>query len=144
MTRDETSKVLSYIKAAYPSSFKDMAKDDMVRMLSLWERKFKEIPADLVFSAVDALIDHLKFPPSIAEVEEQLTEIYWDNFMDLWAYNSGTLKLTAAEYERGLMVDQVLGKIANPRQSGFELFGSKEREMIGEKNEQVAICRKQV
>jgi hypothetical protein len=132
MTREETSKILSYLKAAYPASFKDMAKNDMVMMLSLWERKFKEIPADLVFLAVDALIDYFKFPPSVSDVENQLEEIYWDNFMDLWAYNSGTLLLSDEKKERVQYIDRQLCGIVDGGRKYSELVSTSNKKMIGD------------
>ena len=100
MNVEETAKVLSYVKAAYPSSFKDMRKEDMSRVLSLWQMKFKEIPADLVLMAVDRLVGEVKFAPTIAEVSEKLNDIYWENFMNKWAVDRGTLHLPEPETQR--------------------------------------------
>ena len=134
MTREETSKILSYLKAAYPASFKDMSKNDMVMMMSLWERKFKEIPADLMFMAVDKLIDKSKFLPSVADVEKQLSEIYWDNFIDVWCYNSGTLRLTDEEAKKVKYIDLALCGIADRGSGQPRLFDENKMNMIGDGN----------
>lgn len=100
MDREETSKILSIVKSSYPTSFKDMSKGDMVRMLSIWERKFQSVPADLVLIVVDELISVSKFPPSIAEVTEKLNDIYWKNFDEKWASDCGTYLPTPEKKKR--------------------------------------------
>lgn len=117
MNREETSKILTYVKTAYPANFKDMSRDDMMKMLSLWERKFKDIPAELVFMAVDELIETKSFPPSVSDVKERLGDIYWDNFMYKWAYDSGTLLLSTEEKNRVEFIHNSLMQIADKENS---------------------------
>lgn len=132
MNKVDVAKILSILEVAYPHSYKDMDETKKMAMSALWERKFKDIPADLVFFAVDALIDHLKFPPSIAEVEEQLKEIYWDNFMNIWAYNSNTLHLSEDEIARVQYIDRELCHMVDGGRKHSELVSKSTKKMIGD------------
>lgn len=133
MDRVETSKILSYVKVAYPDKFKDMSREDMERMLSLWQRKFADIPADLVFMAVDELVSESRFVPSIADVMGKLSDIYWKNFEYRWASNCGTLMLSPEQKNRIDYVHNSLAKIADDCKDSCStsVLGERENNLLG-------------
>lgn len=86
MTENETIKVLSIMKAAYPTSFKGMTREDGLGMIRVWQMQFDAIPVELVFEAVNRLIGKNTFPPTVAEVKKELKEIRDDAEEQLWLH----------------------------------------------------------
>ena len=84
MTREDTVKLLSLLKAAYPHSFKDMTKADAEAMLILWQRMFAGDDPALVSAAVDALISSrtVGYSPTPGEVKEQMQRLRKTNELD--------------------------------------------------------------
>ena len=78
MTRDETIKLLSILKAAYPNFYKDMSRDTANGTINIWASQFAKYPASVVMIAVNKLISLNTFPPSINEVKEKIRSLYWE------------------------------------------------------------------
>ena len=78
MTREETIKVLSILKAAYPNSYKNMTKDEANATVTVWSIQFAEIPAEIVMIAVNKLIATSTFPPAISEIKDKIKGLYWE------------------------------------------------------------------
>ncbi|MBO5909360.1 MAG: hypothetical protein J6Q67_06270 [Clostridia bacterium] len=78
MTRDETIKQLSILKAAYPNFYKDMSRDTANGTINIWASQFAKYPANVVMIAVNKLISLNTFPPSINEVKEKIRGLYWE------------------------------------------------------------------
>ena len=78
MTREETIKVLAILKAAYPNSYKNMTKEEANGTVGIWSVQFAKYPAELVMAAVNKIISISTFPPSIAEVKEKISGMYWE------------------------------------------------------------------
>ena len=74
MDRNETVKILTVLKAAYPHSFKGLPRRDAEAMIDLWQKMFETEPYANVNAAVSALIATRKegFTPTIGEVKERL------------------------------------------------------------------------
>lgn len=74
MDKVETTRILAILKAAYPSSFKEMAEADYRAMIDLWQTMFAADSYEAVNAAVAALISTRKegFTPTIGEVKERL------------------------------------------------------------------------
>lgn len=77
MTHQETSQILSILKAAYPDFYKGLSKNDAYGIINLWQRQFKDEPAEIVIAAVESLIATrtVRFPPVIGEVKEELQKL---------------------------------------------------------------------
>ncbi len=71
MTREETVKVLSVIKTAYPNAFKSA--NDAKSIVALWAINFSKEPYELILEAVKQIITNNIFAPSISEVKEKLS-----------------------------------------------------------------------
>lgn len=83
MTRDETIKILSILKAAYPNSYKNMTKDEANGTIMVWASQFADIPADVVLVTINKLISTNPFPPAICEVKKKISEMYWESWQAL-------------------------------------------------------------
>jgi hypothetical protein len=77
MTKEETVAIIAMIKVAYPHYYKDI-NDDKERkpLYSLWYNQFCDLPYELVLQAVNAYIAYGKYPPTIADIAEQLQYTY--------------------------------------------------------------------
>lgn len=80
MTKKEALQILAVLKAAYPSSYNGMTKEEATGTVSVWCMQFADIPADIVMMAIHKLISTNKFPPSIAEVKNKLESIHWEAY----------------------------------------------------------------
>lgn len=90
MTRTETLAVMSVLKAAYPSYYRDMRRSDAEAVVDLWATMFAEEPARLVTMAVQAYItsDTKGFPPHIGAIKESILKLRTDVSMsegEAWA-----------------------------------------------------------
>ena len=84
MTREDTVKLMTMLKAAYPHSYKDLTKPDAEAMLALWQRLFSGDDTAEVFAAVDALISTrtVGYSPTPGEVKEKMQQLKRSNDLD--------------------------------------------------------------
>ena len=78
MTKKEATQILAMLKAAYPNFYKDMGADEAQGTISVWTMQFASLPAEVVLMALNKHISTGKFPPTIAEIKEKITAIYWE------------------------------------------------------------------
>lgn len=87
MTRDDAIKILSILKAAYPSSYKGMTKEEASGTISVWAAQFATIPATVIYIAINKLISTNPFPPAISQVKEKLHEMYYESAIMIREHN---------------------------------------------------------
>ena len=77
MTREDTIKILSVLRGAYPAFYRDISKQEAESTIALWESMFDEEPYELVAAAVKAFIsgDGKGFPPAIGQIKERIRQI---------------------------------------------------------------------
>lgn len=77
MNDTETKKVLAVLKAAYPSFYSGMGRDDLMGIVALWRQMFINDSYEHVSAAVRALIASKVegYPPTIGAVREKLMQI---------------------------------------------------------------------
>lgn len=75
MTEPETIKIVTLIVMSYPSSDKFKDETSLKGMVAVWKTIFKDDNAQLVEMAVQKHISVNKWPPSIAEIREQMINI---------------------------------------------------------------------
>lgn len=75
MTEQETIKILTLIVMSYPSSEKFKDETSLKGMVAVWKTIFKDDNAQLVEMAVQKHISVNKWPPSIAEIREQMINL---------------------------------------------------------------------
>ena len=74
MTREETIKILSVLRGAYPAFYRDITKQEAESTIELWASMFDEEPYELVGAAVKAFIsgDGKGFPPAIGQIKDRI------------------------------------------------------------------------
>ena len=77
MTREEAIKLLAIIKVAYPSAYKDMDKTSAEATVNMWHTSFPDVPYVLMEMAFNNFRMKSKFPPTVADMCEELRDIYW-------------------------------------------------------------------
>lgn len=74
MTREETIKILSVLKGAYPQFYKGASKQDLEGTVSLWQSMFASDDYNLVAMAVKTIIcaTEREFPPNIGQIKAKM------------------------------------------------------------------------
>ena len=76
MTREETTAMLSILKAAYPQFYKGMSRSDMIATVNLWSDMFAhDDAASVKFALYELIRTHTGFPPDIAAVKDKLKSL---------------------------------------------------------------------
>lgn len=88
MTREDTIKVLSILRVAYPNFYKGLSKQEANAVIDMWAMQFIDIPCDIVCIAINKLISTNKFPPSIAEVKGKLKSMYAEAVIGLISFDA--------------------------------------------------------
>lgn len=78
MNREETTQILAMLKAAFPNSFKNMTQTEAAGTVTVWQTQFDDIPAEIVYIALQKVISVSEFPPTIAAIRGQFRSIYID------------------------------------------------------------------
>lgn len=122
MNRDNIIAILGILKTAYPSFYANMTKAEGEATIALWQEMFNDTSPAVVTLAVKSLISHLKFPPTIADVKEEIANrTHKENAIDYWneAYNmicNGSY-MTQEEFEQCSEVCQrYFGSVARLRE----------------------------
>ena len=87
MNRDEVVAILGVLKTSYPRFYAGMTKEEMYSTIDLWNEMFAHENSQLVVMAVKNLINTFKFPPTIADVKEEmykLTEEERQSPIEIW------------------------------------------------------------
>ncbi len=87
MTREEAIKILSIIKLAYPNFYKNITKQEAEDTINLYQEMFQNEETKIVVIAVKCLISTFKFPPTIADIKDQIYKLQYpetDNIMELY------------------------------------------------------------
>lgn len=74
MDKRETAQVLTILKVAFPTMYKDF-NGDFNDVILVWNEALKEYPLELVKLAVNHIITTSKFPPVISDVVERIKKI---------------------------------------------------------------------
>ena len=77
MTREESAKLLALIKVAYPTAYRDMDSDMANATVNMWQVSFPAVPYAVMQLAFDRFRRVNKFPPTVAEMTEELQRLYW-------------------------------------------------------------------
>ena len=123
MTREETIKILSVLRGAYPGFYRDIGRKDAEATISLWGSMFEEEPYELVGAAVKAFIagDSKGFPPAIGQIKERVRKLTSGPEMteaEAWSYVSKALRNSAygSEEEFRKLPPEVQAVVHDPGQ----------------------------
>lgn len=101
MTKEEATKIMAVLTAAYPHAYKNISVDEADGIVTVWAIQFANIPADVVFMAVNKCISSCKFPPSISEVKDKVSDLHWDAYTIVSSKRADTMpEESFAEYKR--------------------------------------------
>ena len=92
MTLEESIKLLALIKLAYPNSYKDIDKDTQLATINLWHRTFGSVPFGIMEMALDHFVKSSKFPPSIADICEELKGIHYEALQNVLILEPGKVR----------------------------------------------------
>lgn len=123
MTREDTIKILSVLRGAYPAFYRDITKQEAESTIALWESMFDEEPYELVGAAVKAFIsgDGKGFPPAIGQIKERIRLITTPEEMteqEAWALVSKALRNSTygSEEEFAKLPPEVQAVVHDPGQ----------------------------
>lgn len=75
MNRDEIVAILGTLKTAYPKFYAEMSKEEMYNTIDLWTEMFAHENLAIVVGAVKNLINTFKWPPTIADIKEEMHKL---------------------------------------------------------------------
>ena len=77
MNKQEAVKLLALIKIAYPTAYRDMDDASKKATVNMWQMSFPEVPYPIMEQAFNHFRMVSKFPPTVAEMVEELRSIYF-------------------------------------------------------------------
>lgn len=123
MNREDTIKILSVLRGAYPAFYRDITKQEAESTIALWESMFDEEPYELVGAAVKAFIsgDSKGFPPAIGQIKERVRQITQPEELteqEAWAFVSKALRnsIYGSEEEFAKLPPEVQAVVHDPGQ----------------------------
>jgi hypothetical protein len=123
MTREDTIKILSVLRGAYPAFYRDITKQEAESTIALWESMFDEEPYEIVGAAVKAFIsgDGKGFPPAIGQIKERIRQITQPEEMteqEAWSLVSKALRNSTygSEEEFAKLPPEVQAVVHDPGQ----------------------------
>lgn len=78
MNKQEAAKLLSLIKLSYPTAYRDIDRDTANATVNMWRMSFPEVPYPIMEQAFNRFRMVSKFPPTVAEMVEELRRIYYE------------------------------------------------------------------
>ena len=82
MDNYEATKLLAMVKVAYPNSYKGMDNDSLMATVNMWAMSFPDVPYPIMEQAFNSLRMKLNFPPTVAEMAEEIGAFIEENFPD--------------------------------------------------------------
>ena len=77
MTKQEAAKLLSLIKLSYPTAYRDIDKETANATVMMWASSFPDVPYQIMEMAFNHFRMVSKFPPTVAEMVEELKHIHY-------------------------------------------------------------------
>lgn len=78
MTREETTAILSILKAAYPNAYKGLTRKEANGMISVWQMQFADISMNIILMAVNKYISTNSFAPAVSDIKNKLRDLYYE------------------------------------------------------------------
>ena len=76
MNKQEATKLLALIKIAYPTAYRDMDEASKKATVNMWQMSFADMPYPIMEQAFSHFRMVSKFPPTVAEMVEELKHIH--------------------------------------------------------------------
>jgi len=123
VTRDETVKILSVLRGAYPQFYKNTTRQEAMDTINLWAEMFADDDYQIVAAAVKSLIasDEKGFPPVIGQVKAKIRLIAQPEELsesDAWNLVSGAIRngVYGSVEEFALLPENVQRIVGSPAQ----------------------------
>ena len=78
MNKQDAAKLLSLIKLSYPTAYRDIDRETANATVNMWQMSFPEMPYPIMEQAFNHYRMTHKFPPTVAEMVEELKRIYFE------------------------------------------------------------------
>ncbi len=88
MNKQEAAKLLSLIKLSYPTAYRDIDKETANATVNMWAMSFPDVPYPIMEQAFNHFRMVSKFPPTVAEMVEELKQIYYHAAQCAWINSS--------------------------------------------------------
>ena len=126
MTKKEAAMLLNLIKLSYPTAYRDTDDNWMVATINMWASSFSDVPYLIIEQAFNHYRMTHKFPPTVAEMVEELQHIYYEAtelaLIHKWMGNQEkveqyrmvmgyTARYTKKDTLGGLNIDSLQGRI---------------------------------
>lgn len=112
MTISEAGSALEFIKDAYPSSFRGITREEAIKSAKEWSLHFEDVPLKYVMTAIKNLIKSHKFPPTVADVKEELVGMVWDAREKLCWHKHNSCPVSEEVVKESQEIEEVLGHIS--------------------------------
>lgn len=100
MNSTEALKLMAVLQIAYPRFYQDITDEDAEEAINLWATMFEDKPYELVKAAVKSCIATSKWPPTIAEVNDEIIRLTKpEELTEMEAWNLVNKALKNAGYE---------------------------------------------
>ena len=76
MNKKEATHLLALIKVAYPTAYRDLDAATKKATVNMWAMSFPDVPFPIMEQALAHFRMTSKFPPTVAEMVEELKEIH--------------------------------------------------------------------
>lgn len=77
MNKQEAAKLLSLIKLSYPTAYRDIDRETATATVNMWAMSFPDVPYPIIEQGFNHYRMGHKFPPTVAEMVEELRSIYY-------------------------------------------------------------------
>lgn len=111
MNREESIKLLALIKVAYPAAYKDMDKETKLATVNMWQTTFPSVPYSIMEMAFNRFRMASKFPPTVAEMAEELANVHYQAL-------EGAMEAHSHGDKKGLGIYRGIMRITEPYKSG--------------------------
>ena len=102
MNKKDAAKLLDLIKLSYPSAYRDMDGKWMVATINMWAMSFPDVPYPIIEQAFNHYRMGHKFPPTVAEMVEELRYIYCEA-TEYALVSKGLGNMEAVEHYKAIM-----------------------------------------
>ena len=98
MNKQEAVKLLALIKVAYPTAYRDMDDVSKKATVNMWQMSFADVPYPIMEQALNHFRMVSKFPPTVAEMVDELRHIYNQALEGALNYKALGMEETARKY----------------------------------------------
>lgn len=102
MTKKEAAMLLDLIVLSYPASYKGMNDNWKAATINMWASSFQDMPYPIMEQAFNHYRMNHKFPPTVAEMVEELRHIY-HTATECALVNKGLGNMAAVEHYKAIM-----------------------------------------